>query len=587
MQGHMGKPNVLFSENSRMTSAIENLFHAAPYLALFLTISLGYLVGKFSVGRFVLGGIAGTLLVGVGIGQFGVEIDAGVKTVFFALFIYAVGYQGGPQFAHALNLRSLNQLASAFVMCLLGLICVIVAAQVFGLDRGTAAGLAAGGLTQSAIIGTASGAISNLSVSSDAIKQMETNVAVGYAVTYIFGSLGPILMATWFIPMVMKWDIRGEAVKLAEKLAGGRTVMAPGQFNAVRDVVTRFYSVEEAGALVGKSAIDADVLLQEAAVEAVIRDGQSLDLANGPSIAAGDIVAVSGPTGVIQNNAARFGSEVLAPAGFELVQENRVIILSNRNFAGKELSEVHELIGVDVRHGVFLTGAKRLGHDLHIARKLELRPGDELYFTGSPKDLDRIEKLLGYKISAAAVTDFVFFGLGLVVGFLLGLIEFSIAGVPVSIGTGGGCLLSGLFFGWLHSTHKRFAALPMGASNFLRDFGLAVFVGVVGISAGPQAIVTLRDSGLTLFFLGVFVTIVPQIVGFYFSYYILRIRNPIEALGCLVGGRSANPGFAALLSKAGNATPVVSFTVTYAVANVFLTLWGPIIIGLVTTNPTQ
>ena len=172
-------------------------------------------------------------------------------------------------------------------------------------------------------------------------------------------------------------------------------------------------------------------------------------------------------------------------------------------------------------------------------------------------------------------------------GFLLGMIEFKIAGVPVSIGTGGGCLLSGLFFGWLHSTHQRFAALPVGASTFLRDFGLAVFVGVVGISAGPQALVTLKESGLTLFFLGVFVTIVPQIVVFFFSYYVLRIQNPIEALGCLVGGRSANPGFAALLSKAGNATPVVSFTVTYAVANVFLTLWGPIIIGLVTTNPVQ
>lgn len=168
---------------------------------------------------------------------------------------------------------------------------------------------------------------------------------------------------------------------------------------------------------------------------------------------------------------------------------------------------------------------------------------------------------------------------------LIRMVEFKIAGVPVTVGTGRGCLLSGLLFGWLRSVHPSFAALPTGASNFLRDFGLAVFVGVVGITAGPQAIVTVKQYGMTLFLLGVGVTLIPQLIVFFISYYVLQIKNPIEALGCLVGGRSANPGFAALLDKAGNATPVVSFTITYAVANVFLTRWGPLIVGIITKNP--
>jgi len=159
-----------------------------------------------------------------------------------------------------------------------------------------------------------------------------------------------------------------------------------------------------------------------------------------------------------------------------------------------------------------------------------------------------------------------------------------VSGVPITLGSGGGCLLSGLLFGWLRSVHPRFAALPVGASTFLRDFGLAVFVGVVGITAGPQALVAIRAHGLTLLGLGVAVTLIPQVITFFFSFYVLRIRNPIEALACVAGGRSANPAFAALLERAGNATPVVSFTVTYAVANVFLTLWGPIIIGVISKN---
>ena len=174
-----------------------------------------------------------------------------------------------------------------------------------------------------------------------------------------------------------------------------------------------------------------------------------------------------------------------------------------------------------------------------------------MHFTGSPLDLNRVQSKIGYKISAAAVTDFIFFGIGMLIGMLIGMIEFKIWGVPISIGSGGGCLLSGLLFGWLRSVHPQFAALPIGASNFLRDFGLAVFVGIVGIAAGPQALVAIEQYGLTLFFLGVGVTLIPQIITFFFSYYVLRIQNPIEALACVAGGRSANPAFAALAGEGG------------------------------------
>jgi putative transport protein len=307
-------------------------------------------------------------------------------------------------------------------------------------------------------------------------------------------------------------------------------------------------------------------------------------LTDGTAIAVGDRVAMTGPVAQLEASAALFGREVTPPSGLLLVQENREIILTNRALGGSPIKEIHDQVNVETRHGVFLTAVKRMGLDLPVLDKLELRRGDELHFTGSPVDLNRVQTKIGYKITAAAVTDFIFFGIGMLIGLLVGLIQFKIWGIPISIGSGGGCLLSGLLFGWLRSVHPNFAALPPGASNFLRDFGLAVFVGIVGITAGPQALVAIKQYGLTLFFLGVGVTLIPQIITFFFSYYVLRIRNPIEALACVAGGRSANPAFAALLAKAGNATPVVSFTVTYAVANVFLTLWGPLIVGIITKN---
>lgn len=563
---------------------LHRLVTAQPLLALFVTISLGYLVGKIKVGSFVLGGIAGTLLVGVVVGQLGVSIDNGIKGIFFALFIYAVGFQGGPQFFHALNRRSLNQLASAFVMCFTGLLCVLGAAWLFGLDRGMAAGLAAGGLTQSAIIGTAGDAISKLGLSPALIKSMQTNVAVGYAVCYIFGSLGPIIMVSWFLPLIMRWNIRAEAIKLASVLSGGHAELDPGQFNAAAQTATRTYEVTTGSKAVGMAALAINRQLSDAAVEAVYREGKTLELTDATAIARCDRVAMTGPIVQLEAAAALFGREVTPLSGLLLVQENREIILTNRALSGRPIKEIHDQVNVETRHGVFLTAVKRMGLDLPILDKLELKRGDELHFTGSPVDLNRVQSKIGYKISAAAVTDFIFFGIGMLFGLLLGLIQFRIWGIPISIGSGGGCLLSGLLFGWLRSVHPNFAALPLGASNFLRDFGLAVFVGIVGITAGPQALVAIEQYGLTLFFLGVGVTLIPQIITFLFSYYVLRIQNPIEALACVAGGRSANPAFAALLAKAGNATPVVSFTVTYAVANVFLTLWGPLIVGIITKN---
>lgn len=569
-----------------MLEVLDRLFDAAPLLALFATVSLGYTLGRLTIGQFVLGGVAGSLLMGVLIGQLDINLDTSIKNVFFALFIYAVGYQGGPQFFRSINKRSVNQLVSAFVMCLVGLICVLISAWTFDLDRGTAAGLAAGGLTQSAIIGTAGDAVAKLAgVTAEQIKTMQTNIAVGYAVCYIFGNLGPIIVVTWFLPMVMKWDIRQEAIKLAKSMSGGRAELEPGQFNAIRPVVTRVYQVADDSKAVSKKVIDIDRELTDAAVEAVMRDDAALALGDDTQVKPGDRVAVTGKVGLMVDAATYFGPETAAPGSLQLVEEQREVILTKKDLSGKTIGQINDQLDIETQHGVYLVAVKRMGRDLPMLTDLELHKGDELLFTGAPKDLDRVQALVGYKITAAAVTDFIFFGVGMALGILIGLFQFKIAGIPVTIGTGGGCLLSGLLFGWLRSTHPRFAALPTGASNFLRDFGLAVFVAIVGISAGPQAVSTIQQYGLTLFFLGIGVTIIPQIITFYFSYYVLRIRNPIEALACVVGGRSANPGFAALLAKAGNATPVVSFTVTYAVANVFLTIWGPLVVGIITKNP--
>ncbi|MFA0003697.1 aspartate-alanine antiporter [Vibrio splendidus] len=565
---------------------ISNLFDMAPFVALFITLSLGYMVGKITIGRFVLGGVAGTLLMGVIIGQFGVDIDPGVKSIFFALFIYAVGYQGGAQFFKALNFRTINILLSAVVMTVSGLLCVLAAAWLFDLDRGTAAGLAAGGLTQSAIIGTAGDAIARLGgVSEEAKHLMQTNVAVGYAVTYIFGSLGPILMVTWVFPTLMKWDIRAEAIALEEKNSSGKRELAPGEFNAVTALVTRAFKVSSGDKLVGNTLAQLNDTSLSACIELIERDGHELNADKFTVLKEGDIIVVTGRRNAVQELlGSAHGKEVSLPENYEIIEENRQLIADNRKLVGQSLREIKQHSNEGLYRGVYITDYIREGVALALTPELVVKKNDIIQVTGTANDINRVEKNIGQRMGSASMTDFVILGLGMVVGLLIGLISFKIAGIPVTIGSGAGCLISGLFVGWIRSRNPHIAQFPVGAVNFIRDFGLAAFVGIVGLQAGPQAVDTIKEHGMSLLFLGAAVTIIPQLISFFFSYFVLNIKNPVEALGCVTGGRSANPGFAALMEKTGNATPVFTFTVTYAVANVLLTLWGPIIVGVITLN---
>ncbi|ANP78278.1 aspartate-alanine antiporter [Vibrio crassostreae 9CS106] len=565
---------------------ISNLFDMAPFVALFITLSLGYMVGKITIGRFVLGGVAGTLLMGVIIGQFGVQIDPGVKSIFFALFIYAVGYQGGAQFFKALNFRTINILLSAVVMTVSGLLCVLAAAWLFDLDRGTAAGLAAGGLTQSAIIGTAGDAIARLGgVSEEAKHLMQTNVAVGYAVTYIFGSLGPILMVTWVFPTLMKWDIRSEAIKMAEANSDGNAELGAGEFNAMTKLETRAFEIKAESKVNGLTLAQINQDSIDACIEVIERDGKAIEADKFTKLQQGDVLVITGTRKAIgQLKGDSVGSEVVLPEEYEVIEENRQLIADNKQLIGRTLGQIKSEANKGTYRGVYVTDYLREGVSIPVHADLVVKKNDVIQLTGSPSDINRVQGTIGKPMNSATMTDFIVLGMGMVLGLLIGLINFKIAGIPVTIGSGAGCLVSGLIVGWLRSRNPHVAQFPESAASFIRDFGLAAFVGIVGLEAGPQAVDTIKEHGMSLLFLGVAVTIIPQIISFFFSYFVLRIKNPIEALGCVTGGRSANPAFAALMEKTGNATPVFSFTVTYAVANVLLTLWGPIIVGIITVN---
>jgi putative transport protein len=555
---------------------LQSLPHQAPGIALFLSLAGGYWIGKFQFGRFQLGGVAGSLLVAVLISQIGVSIDSGIKAVLFALFIYAVGFESGPQFFRSLGRQSLREIVMAAVLAISGLVTVIVLARVFGLDKGLAAGIAAGGLTQSAIIGTASSAIAKLGLAADEVQRLQANVAIGYAVTYIFGSFGAIIVCVNILPWFMKREIRDDAIKAeAEMLAGGHAY-GPGETAALPDIVGRLFRVEQAAGYTLSEIETAAV-----SIERVKRHNALLVIQPDLALETGDVVLVVGRRAGVVEVRERIGPEIQSSEGMDVIVVTRDVAITNPDFAGRTVGEIRKATNDGVRHGVFVIEVKRGGQKLTLAEDTKIQSGDVVSLYGTAEDVQRVAKRVGPVIVQSDKTDFVFHGFGIVVGLLVGLLVIRIGSIPLTLGSGGGALLAGLAFGWYRSRNMTIGNLPTAASTLLRDLGLAGFVAVVGLQSGQQAVTTIASSGLSIFLIGVAVTIVPMLITMLVGRYVLKYENVAIFAGALSGSRSANPAFGEILDKAGNSVPTVPFAITYALANVFLTLLGPLVVAFV------
>lgn len=560
---------------------LRQILNQAPELALFLSLAIGYWVGSIPFGKFQLGGVAGSLLVAVVISQIGISIDNGIKSVLFALFIYAVGFESGPQFFRSLGRQSLREIVLAAVMALSGLLTVIACARLFGLDKGIAAGIAAGSMTQSAIIGTASAAIAKLDLPLEQIQTLQGNVAVGYAVTYIFGSFGAIILCVNVLPWFMRRSIRDDATQAEAELLAGAKVYGPGELPAIPPLVGRLYRIDQAA---GQTVAQLEVSDQsdpQAAltIERIKRGGALVGVTPTTVLEAGDVVLVVGRRAGVVAIAGRLGAELQSSPDMDVVVVQRDVSLDNPTFVGRRVAEIRQAASQALRHGVYVVGVKRAGRPLALEPDTVIEAGDLVTLYGTPDDIQRVAQQVGSIIVPSDKTDFVFHGFGLAVGLLIGLVVIRLGAIPLTLGSGGGALIAGLVFGWYRSRHLTRGNLPLPASTLLRDLGLAGFVAVVGLQSGRQAVETIATQGLSIFLIGVVVCVVPIVITILVGRYVLRYRNLALFAGAVAGARSANPAFGEVLDKAGNSIPTVPFAVTYALANVFLTLLGPLVVA--------
>jgi putative transport protein len=396
----------------------------------------------------------------------------------------------------------------------------------------------------------------------------------------VFGSFGAIIVCVNILPKFMGRTIRDDAIAAETAQQAGVKVLGADQEAAAPSLVGRIYELTT-----DPQRTVADIENANPAttitIERVKRDGKFIEVSPALALRQGDTVLAVGRRDAVVASAPLLGKEVFAVDGMELTLEKREIVLTNKEFDGKTVDQIRQATAGGVRHGIFVTGLSRMGKALPMQPDTVVQAGDLVSIFGAEQDVKRVAALVGDVIVPSAKTDFVYLGAGLVVGLLVGLLSVKLGNIPLTLGSGGGALLAGLLFGWYRARRQTFGALPPAAVQLLKDLGLAGFVVVVGLSSGLQAVETVKQLGLTIFGVGVVVTIVPMLLTMLFGKYVLRYANTAVFAGALSGSRSANPAFGEVLGKAENAIPTVPFAITYALANVFLTLLGPLIVALV------
>jgi putative transport protein len=557
---------------------LQGILQAHPEIAFFLVLGLGYLFGKLSLGSFKLGAVTGTLLAGVLVGQLGVSLPNEVKQCFFLLFLFAIGFRTGPQFFRGLKSDGLAHAALAAVVATTGLVVAWIVTVLFGYDAGTAAGLVAGALTESATIGTAMDAIARLDLSEAERTALSNNIPVAFAVTYLVG----VTVAAWVLsqlaPKLMRVDLAEECRKLEQQMQGG----AAAQLSARREHEMRAYAVDPGSRFVGRSIADLESIAPGARifVEQVRSRGEIVAARDVKVLREGDVVAVAGRRTMLVEVLEATGSGLREVDDRELLDvpgDVVDVVVTNKEIDGRTLAD---LARDETSRGVFLRRITRSGTEIGMLPDTKVHRGDVLTLVGSVASTTRASAHIGLQDRATDVTDMMVVATGIVAGALIGLPAFHIGGIEIGLSLPVGVLLGGLVCGWLRSVKPgMFGRVPGPTLWIFESIGLTGFVAVVGLNAGPDFVQGLKASGLSLVAAGAITITASLLIGVMLGKWLFKM-HPGVLLGVCAGGCTATPALAAVQEAARSSVPSMGYGVAYAVGNVLLAIWGTVIVAL-------
>lgn len=558
---------------------LGRLFEKYPEMAVFLAIGVGYLIGSFKLRGAGIGSVTGSLLGGILVGNFfHVPVSDTAKAILFLLFLFGIGYSVGPSFFRSIKGDGWRWAVLGIFVPMVGLMTAYVVARILKLDLGFAGGLLSGSLTESPAIGTASEAIRGLAMPDAQKQQLISHIAVADAICYIFGTAGLIWFCSSFGPKLLRVNLKEESKKVEATLGMKRTRL--GVVPAWQPIGVRAYTIPVGAKVIGKTVDQAEHSVEGARIfaERIRRNGEVFEPVSTTVFEAGDKVALVGRTDVLINLVGAAAPEVADSELLDIPVASFDIYVTGNRLIGKTLQEI--AVSVDETRGIFLRGISRNSEAIPIGVNIVVERGDILKVTGTELAVEGFAQIAGRVLSPIQESDLGTLGLAIFAGVLVGaVVTIPVGHLRINLGTSVGTLLAGLLVGWYRSMVPWFGRIPEGAVLFMRSIGLAGFVAMIGLKAGPVFVSSLKEVGYILLLGGAVVTLMPLLTGLLFGRYVLKL-NPLLLLGGLAGAQTMTAGLAAVQEKSESPVAVLGYSGTVAFGHILLTTCGTLIIVL-------
>ncbi len=552
---------------------ILGTLRAYPELALFLALAIGFWIGPKKLGGFSLGNVTATLLAAVLIGQAGIAVPGPIKSTFFLLFLFAVGYGVGPQFFRGLSKEGPKQIVFSVIVLALCLLAPFVCAKMAGLDMGYAVGLYAGSQTISASIGVASDQISRLGLPAEQAQAYLDAIPIGYAVTYIFGTIGSAIVLAQLGPKLIGVDLAAACADYEKQMGGGQVGQDAGVFSAYRNIEVRAYRIDAASGLTGQPVRELFAGMR-IFIERIRRGERLIDADGGTVLEPGDVVSISGPRALLVEKVEAVVPEVDDKGLLDMPATLLDVLVRSKAVNGKTL---RELADWPEMRGIYLRRITRSMVEIPILPETEILRGDILTIIGSVPHVNAATDALGVADRPVESTDLSVVAAGIVIGGLIGAITYVAGGLPISLSTSGGALLAGLVLGYLRTIHPTFGNIPGPALWLMNTLGLNVFIAIVGISAGPGFVSGLQQVGLSLFLWGMVATTIPLVVAVLLGHHVFKF-HPAILFGVCAGVRTTTAALGMIQEEAKSKVPALGYGMPYAIGNTLLTIFGMVIV---------
>jgi len=522
-----------------------------PIFALFVIITLGFLVGKIKIAGFSFD-VSAVIFVALVFGHYGVVMPPEIERMGMVLFIFAVGIQAGPGFIDSFKKYGRKFALLASIIVFVGFIAAVGIMYLFKIDSDLIAGLLCGALTSTP----------GLTVAIDASSS--PLASIGYGIAYPFGVIGVILFIK-LLPRISRINVDKENQRIEHEQ------------NESFPPITFDHFVVENDSAVGKSLCELMVgNMTGATISRVQHNELCVTPTHSTILHKGDIIRAVGSQKALEMVEILIGKKSDKVIFLNSEYDVEQILITNKQVVGKKIGE----ISFYQNFNAVVTRIRRSGIDIAPSPNLTVRFGDKLTVAAPKESFSGLRTLMGNNDKILSDTDFFPISLGIVLGILVGYVEVSFSQYfTLSLGLSGGILIVAILLSSIGKTGPIIWTMSGSANQLLRQLGLLLFLAGVGTKAGEHLIETIITHGSMLFLFGLVITILPMLVAVILNKYFFKL-NLFELVGTISGGMTSTPGLAACDSLTPSNIPGKAYASVYPIAMVVLIVFVQILVRL-------